>query len=101
VYPYTPGVMCGLAEAAAEMNAILGMPAELTNQLEEINAETQEEREVRTLIQRYLDDPKLPLEDYPTQQIPPPWWFQRVAWHWAQRVRVIYFCLKPGLGKTR
>jgi hypothetical protein len=101
IYPYTPGNLQGLVDAASVLGFRLDMDQALREQLTRVQAETEHEHSVRKLIQTFLDDRKLPIAPYTTQPIPPPWRHQQVAWHWAVRVRCLYLALKPGLGKTR
>lgn len=96
VYPYTPASLQGLVDAAGVLGFRLDMDLMLREQLKRVQAETEHETQVRKLIQTFLDDRKLPIAPYTSQPLPPPWWHQQVAWHWAVRVRAIYMALKPG-----
>lgn len=100
-YPYTTGVLQGIADISTRLGARLVTDAPLRERIRMVQAETVRELEVRKLMQRYMDDRKLPLAPYTTSQTPPPYDFQSVAWHWAMRVDQLYLQFKPGLGKTR
>lgn len=100
-YPYTAGVLQAVADIAGRLNARLLMDAPLRERIKQVQAETVREGEVRKLMQRYMDDRKLPLAPYTTSKIPPPYFFQSISWHWAMRVDILYLQHKPGLGKTR
>lgn len=100
-YPCTAGSLAGLAEVARELQLDLRMEATAQALHDRIAATTRGEVEVRKIIQRLLDDREIKLAPYITADIPPPWWHQQVAVHWAMRSSCLYFQLKPGLGKTR
>jgi superfamily II DNA or RNA helicase len=101
VFPYSPGSLQGLVDMASMLGAQLALDPVLKDQFGRIQSQTDHETGVRKLIQTYLDDANLPISDYVTQPIPPPWRHQAIAWHWAMRVRCMYLALKPGGGKTR
>jgi hypothetical protein len=101
VYPYSPGSLQGLVDAATMLGFKLMLDNPLREQFGRIQSATDHEHGVRRLIQTYIDDGKLPIAEYETQPLPPPWRHQRIAWHWAMRVNSLYLSLKPGLGKTR
>lgn len=100
-YPYSPGTLAALADVAQLLNVRLDLEGPLRQQVESLRAEYAYETQVRQQIQQCLDDRNRPLADYPTLMQPPPWWHQKIAYHWAVRVRVLYIACKPGLGKTR
>jgi SNF2 family DNA or RNA helicase len=100
-YPYTKGALTLLKEGAEFLDADLQLDPELEKALGELQAETERELALRQFMQRYIDDRTLTLPEYTTLNAPPPWWHQKVAYHWAQRVQSIYLAHKPGLGKTR
>jgi superfamily II DNA or RNA helicase len=101
VFPYSPGSLQGLVDTASMLGAQLALDPVLKDQFGRIQSQTDHETGVRKLIQTYLDDANLPIAEYVTQPIPPPWRHQAIAWHWAMRVRSMYLALKPGGGKTR
>lgn len=100
-YPYSLGAISSLKEAADFLSAELDLDDQLVKAWEAAEQETQRERSVRRLIQRYIDDPQLPLADYMTREDIEPWHHQKIAYHWAMRTNVLYLAHKPGLGKTR
>ena len=101
LYPYSPGALQGLKDAAKQLRADLRMDTLLQDQLDRVVAETANELEVRKLMQRHLDDLTLPMAPYMTQPTPPPWAHQAVSWHWGMRVRAFYIAASPGTGKSR
>ncbi len=100
-YPYSPGALMALADIASILRMRLSLDGPLAGQLKVLKQEFDEEQKTRLQIQTCLDDRKLPLADYPTLLAPPPWWHQKIVFHWAARVRALYVASKPGTGKTR
>jgi SNF2-related domain/Intein splicing domain/Helicase conserved C-terminal domain len=96
IYPYSPGSLQGLVDAANMLGFQLMLDKELKDQYGLIQSQTDHELGVRRLIQTYMDDVKLPIRPYETQPIPPPWRHQQIAWHWMMRVSTMYLALKPG-----
>ncbi len=100
-YPYTPGSLQGLVDTGEALKFQVHMDAVLREQLGRIQHETEQEWITRRMLQRFMDDGNLSVAAYNTQPIPAPWRHQKVAWHWAMRVRAMYLALDPGGGKTR
>ncbi len=100
-FPFLPASVFALEEAARLLSLQLHLSPDLERVKEEVRSETTREEQIRKLIQTYMDDKKLPLAEYTTQQTPPPWPHQRLAYHWAIRVRALYLMHKMGVGKTR
>lgn len=100
-FPYLPASVYAL-EYASNM---LGLALKLDSDLEKVRAavvsENEKEESVRKVCQTYIDDPKLAIAAFKTQEAPPPWRHQQIAWHWAMRVKALYLQHKMGLGKTR
>jgi hypothetical protein len=101
VYPYSPGSLYVLRETSDMLGASLLLDDQLRQQERTVLEETAREHGVRKMIQTYMDDENLPITPHVTQETPPPWRHQRIAFHWAMRVPNFYGALKPGLGKTR
>jgi SNF2 family DNA or RNA helicase len=99
-YPYKPGVVIGLREAAGALGLRLSLDRILDQIEKTLVAETEREWEIRKVIQAYMDDPKLEVKPYTTGD-PKPWRHQQLAWHWGMRVSSLYLQHKMGLGKTR
>lgn len=95
-YPYSPGNLQGLVDAATILGFELQLDRTLSEQLDRVRQETDYEHTIRRMIQTFMDDRKLPIAGYTTQNAPPPWRHQQIAWHWAVRVRCLYLALKPG-----
>jgi len=100
-FPFLPASVFALEEAAKLLQLDLRLSSELEKVKEEVRNETEKEEQIRKLLQTYLDNNALPLAEYTTQQTPPPWRHQALAYHWAIRTRVLYLMHKMGLGKTR
>ncbi len=100
-FPFLPASVFALEEAASLLQLELKLSPDLQRVREEVRTETMKEEQIRKLLQTYLDNTSLPLADYTTQQTPPPWRHQALAYHWAIRTRVLYLMHKMGLGKTR
>lgn len=100
-YPFSLGAVSSLREAAELLQADLEMDQHLEQVWKDSVGQTEHERATRRLIQRYIDDPQLPLSEYTTNDEIEPWHHQKIAYHWAMRTNVLYLAHKPGLGKTR
>jgi hypothetical protein len=100
-YPYTPAVVQSLADVAEVLRVRLELDDKLKEVLASIRKEFDHELSIRQQMQKCLDDRNIPMADYPTLMAPPPWWHQKLAYHWGVRTRVMYMALKPGLGKSR
>ncbi len=100
-FPFLPAAVFALEEASKLLQLRLNLSPDLERVKEEVRSETEKEEQIRKLMQTYLDNNSLPLADYTTQQTPPPWRHQALAYHWAIRTRVLYLMHKMGLGKTR
>lgn len=100
-FPYLPASVYALQEAARLLGLELRLDPQLKQAQEAVLKQNAKEEQIRKLIQTYMDDPKLPLPEFTTQQNPPPWRHQQLAYHWAIRVSVLYLQHKMGLGKTR
>lgn len=100
-YPFSLGAVSSLREAAELLRADLDMDEHLEKVWETAVQETDRERAVRRLIQRYIDDPQLQPAAYMSREDIEPWHHQKIAYHWAMRSNVLYLAHKPGLGKTR
>lgn len=101
IYPKTAGTLMSLVEAAEFAGAELDLDDVLQDQLDASREATQRERELRKMIQPYIDDPKRQLPGYISRTDPIPWHHQQVAYHWGMRADSLYLAHKPGLGKTR
>jgi len=101
VYPYSSGAVLGLIEAADFLGADLKLDKPLHQAKTAADNQTAQEHAVRKLIQKYIDDPSLPVSPYTTTNNPPPWRHQMLTYHWGLRVPSLYVAHKPGLGKTR
>jgi SNF2 family DNA or RNA helicase len=100
-FPFLPSSVFSLTEAASMLSLELRIDQQLEQVRKRVLEANQREEGIRRIIQRYIDDPKLPMAEYTTQQSPPPWQHQQVAYHWAMRTPVLYLGHKMGLGKTR
>lgn len=100
-YPWGVGTVLSLYEAAELLQAELDIDRDIAEAHAAAATETHKEIAVRKLLQKYMDNRELPLADFMTTPAPPPWWHQKIAYHWAMRVNAIYLAHKPGLGKTR
>ena len=101
VYPFNPGSVFVLRETAEVLGAELHLDPGLAAQEHQLLDEFKREEDLARVIRTHLDDFSLPMRGYMTQQEPPPWPHQQIAFHWGVRLRNFYAALKPGLGKTR
>jgi hypothetical protein len=90
-----------LVEAASLLPAELVLDQELKDRVKEVQSRTGQEAALRRLMQRYMDRPDVPVQEYAYLGQIPPWRHQALAYHWGVRTDVLYLAHKPGLGKTR
>jgi len=100
-YPYKPGVVLGLTEAAHMLQMHVRLDGSLSKVRQHLDHETEREWEVRKIMQVYIDDEKREIPEFESSTTPPPWRHQGIAWHWGMRVTALYLQHKMGLGKTR
>ena len=100
-FPYSPGAILSLREAAALLPATLVLDQALQQAQDQIDSLNAAEHATRRLIQAYIDHPGAELGPYQTSALKRPWRHQQVSWHWAMRVGCLYLAHKPGLGKSR
>ncbi len=100
-FPYLAASVYALDYAAKMLGLQLKLDADLEKVRSAVLSENEKEEGVRKVCQTYIDDPKLAIAAFKTQENPPPWRHQAIAWHWAMRVKALYLQHKMGLGKTR
>lgn len=101
VFPFLPASVYALEEAARLLSLQLKLDPELERVRVAVKGENEKEEQIRKLLQAYIDDHTLPTATFTSQTHPPPYWHQKLAYHWMMRVRVLYLMHKMGTGKTR
>ena len=99
-YPYSTGAVIGLIEAASLLNADLETEGAFQDIVSKVENENEREKQIRKLIQQYIDNDQLHIDPYVSAVDIPAWRHQMIAYHWAMRVDNLYIAHKPGLGKT-